>query len=104
MAKTTKKIFGVATTLHVCPETGIQSVTYHQTVVAKMNPLVGNIRLDSGGYRTTTTKKRINQALEHWGSQARVFQKDYMWYLDRGNGTTCEFADGMAVQHGFPRP
>lgn len=52
------------------------SVTYHQTRVAHYDRSEGVITLDTGGWFTATTKRRMNQALEHWGF-------GYMWVHGR---------------------
>ena len=52
------------------------------------------IVLNSGGYRTRTTKSRINEFLP---SNISVYQKDYTWYIIR-NGEKIEYADGMELQ------
>ena len=48
-------------------EAGEVCVRYHQTVVAKRDAH-GKITLQSGGWRTATTKTRMNQALRSWGT------------------------------------
>jgi hypothetical protein len=44
--------------------------------------------LNSGGYRTHTTKKRINQY-----SPVRIYQKNFEWFLADGT----EFEDNMVI-------
>jgi len=51
------------------------------------------IFLNSGGYNTVTTKRRINQFLP---CDIRVYQKNYKWYVDI-HGQIIEFFDGVAV-------
>ena len=56
------------------------------------------IVLRSGGYRTVTTKSRLNAVLAlakgHW----RIFQKDYGWFLYNANtGETINFSEGMKL-------
>lgn len=59
----------------------------------------GNIILDSGGWRTVTTKDRINRCLpEGWG----IYQDKGLWYLSRGfrgdsNEQVWIFQDRMAI-------
>ena len=48
----------------------------------------GLVKLNSGGWRTHTTKKRINQY-----SPVRIYQEKYQWYLADGT----EFEDNMVV-------
>lgn len=67
----------------------------------------GRIKLNSGGYRTVTTKARINEFIpSHWG----ISQAKNVWYLKEfllGGETirTFEFEDGIIIQpahHDFP--
>ena len=55
-------------------------VVYHNTPVVKFNG--DKIILDSGGYKTLTTKTRMNQAANQFGLGFFVFQKGYDWYVD----------------------
>ena len=63
------------------------SIRLHGTDVLRFYPN-GLVKLNSGGWRTTTTKQRINKY-----SPIGVFQKNFQWYLD--NGTP--FEDNMLV-------
>lgn len=97
----TKRVSGVATKiLHLRSEIdGVSrdgiGVQYHQTVVAAK---YGNIvRLNSGGWRTATTKLRMNQFANQYGLAYGVYQKDYNWYVSTKDGDV-EFYDGMEVQ------
>jgi len=73
---------------------GITRVTYHQTAVVSWGN--GNITLDSGGWMTPTTKKRMNQAADTFGLRFRVFQKAGGWFVDY-RGETVPFADNMQL-------
>ena len=76
---------------------------YHQTAVVVEAP-DGRLRLSSGGYRTSTTKERINRYLP---SGYSVRQEDFEWYLvswdpeadfsDRERSRE-PFTDGMIVE------
>lgn len=74
------------------------TVTYHKTVVFRRSFIAGGyaITLDSGGWRTKTTKKRMNQAAKEFGINFRVFSKNYDWYITLPNRKTVEFTDGMS--------
>lgn len=65
---------------------GTQIVTYWRN---------GAIVVNSGGYRSTTTKGRMNIVLpQRFG----IFQKDYNWFVQVGdfaNGFNVPFEDGM---------
>lgn len=70
-------------------------VKYHQTsvIVFLSN---GDIRLNSGGWRTTTTKSRINAALN--GTGWRVWQDGGEWFIGKvSENVKYTFSDGMEV-------
>jgi len=64
---------------------------YHQSAVVVKRGRT--IRLDSHGYRTSTTKERINR---HLPGGYRLYQEDYDWYLSTPDGDR-EFTDGMTI-------
>lgn len=69
------------------------ALRYHSTdVVTHFKD--GRIRLDSGGYSTRTTKRRINQGLPGW---IIVFQEDFNWYVQINNDQPIPFTDGMVI-------
>jgi len=58
---------------------GDLSVVFHSTeVVKKVN---GVITLRNGGWRTATTRTRMNQASNQFGLGYTVTQKDYDWFV-----------------------
>ena len=59
----------------------------------------GHTKLNSGGYRTTTTKQRMNQASDEFQLGFNVFQRDYGWFVNFF-GQVIPFTDGMI----FDRP
>jgi len=63
------------------------SVRLHGTAVVRFYPN-GLVKLNSGGWRTSTTKNRINKY-----SPVKVYQKKYEWYLQNG----AEFEDNILV-------
>lgn len=63
-------------------------VRYHATTIVTFYEN-GVTEITSGGYRTSSTKERLNRYLP---SGWRIFQKDYMWMLDTPVGTE-EFSD-----------
>jgi hypothetical protein len=64
------------------------SVVFHNTEVVRRT---GNtIRLDTGGFRSATTKTRMNQTANQYGLPFSVYQKQYNWFVDV-NGTTLKF-------------
>jgi len=57
------------------------------------------VKLSSCGYETVTTKSRLNAILEELIAGARVFQKNFDWYLSYNN-QTVDFWDGMILSQG----
>jgi hypothetical protein len=72
---------------------GSVAIELHGTKVVVIYPN-GLYKLNSGGYRTSTTKKRINQY-----SPVKVYQKNYTWYVNAGNEP--EFEDNMLVTNEY---
>lgn len=69
---------------------------YRTCIVAVNN---SGITLNSGGWRTPTTKVAINRALDQIPQTkgCQVFQKYGVWYLSKADGTKIEFKDGMTI-------
>ena len=63
------------------------SVSLHGTDVVRFYPN-GLVKLNSGGWRTHTTKQRINKY-----SPVKIFQKNFEWFLNDGT----PFEDNMLV-------
>ena len=63
---------------------------YHQSPIAIEKD--GKIRLDNCGYKTSSTKKRINKY-----SPFKVFQENFIWYINI-NGEKREFKNGMVIE------
>ena len=81
-------------------------VRLHNTNIFKMVEHESGrvITLDSGGWKTTTTKKRINEAFESIGLPFVLYQDKGEWYIQLGNiGPTVQFSDGMVLQSVFGR-
>lgn len=58
-------------------------VTYHDTIVIEFDD--NQIILNTGGYKTTTTKRRMNQASKQFSLGIEVFQRKREWYVTQGN-------------------
>ena len=70
-------------------------VTFHNTAVVQ----VVNDRyviLNSGGWLTPTTKRRMNQASEVYRLNYIVYQKGWIWYV-KTPSTTAEFVDNIII-------
>ena len=54
-------------------------VQYHDTNVVIYDG--HNVSLDSGGFKTATTKRRMNQASAQWNIGYHVYQRDFEWFV-----------------------
>ena len=84
-----------ATTIAYDYETDKQVLTFHSTQIVKWDS--GEILLNSGGWETATTKTRMNQCSYQYGLGYRVYQKDWIWYVDYGDNEAIPFQDGMIL-------
>ena len=57
------------------------------------------VKLNSFGYKTVTTKSRLNAILDEVKYGAKVFQKNWDWYLSYNN-QTVDFWDGVILTEG----
>lgn len=60
-------------------ETGMTRIIYHNTAVVSFDN--DKIVLNTGGYKTSTTKTRMNQAANQFRLGFSVIQKDFDWYV-----------------------
>jgi hypothetical protein len=89
------KITGRATNIQTT--NGNTVIRYHATDVVSFN--AKEIVLNSGGWRTATTKTRMNQAAGQFDLGYSVFQKDFDWFVDY-RGLVVGFEDNMRLQRG----
>ena len=73
-------------TIKIVYSDGTEAVRLHDTDIITYHPN-GDIVLDSGGWRTATTKERINRFAPVWLSQ-----NNHVWYVSPGNHV---FYDGI---------
>jgi len=59
---------------------GRTTVTYHETDVVTFDDLT--VKLDNGGWPTSTTKLRMNQASIELGLGFWVYQYKKQWFVD----------------------
>ena len=72
------------------------TVRYHDTdVVTFTNE---KVTLDSGGWRSPTTKVRMNQASNQFNLHFDVFQKDFDWFVSLPNCRIVPFKDDMVFE------
>ncbi len=86
------QVRGVAT--NVRTDNGDTVIRYHETDVVRFNE--HDITLNSGGWQTSTTKTRMNQASNQFGLGYQVYQKDYNWFVSFC-GEEIEYNDGLVL-------
>ena len=95
----TQIVRGVATTVSKAPHR--IGVTYHNTEVASVerasNGMVARVTLNNGGYKTNTTKLRMNQfAAQFCNYQYGVYQKKGEWFVAlKDSVTPISFGSGF---------
>ena len=79
--------------------TDCSTIVLHRTAIAVYDHKNQALKLNSGGYQTRTTKGRLNAILSELIAGARVFQRDFNWFLNYNN-VTHNFNDGMILSQG----
>lgn len=75
---------------------GSKTVTLHSTVVIQWWPADRKVRLYTGGWNTSTTRTRMNQALNEWQIPASVSMAKGVPSVRLTDGTTHQFSrDGL---------
>jgi hypothetical protein len=78
--------------------TNCSTVVLHRTAIAVWDHNNEAVKLNTGGWHSNTTKSRLNAILQELIAGARVFQKNFDWYLQTNN-QTVDFWDGMILTH-----
>ena len=91
-----QKVTGRSTSIRETPD-GKTAVRYHDTDVVVFDK--DSVVLDSGGWRTYTTKARMVQACNQFGLGFTVYQKDFEWFVIRYRDwlNPIPFVDGMIL-------
>ena len=76
--------------------TDCSQVRLHGHLIATVDHSTNAVKLDSCGYETVTTKSRLNAILEEVKYGAKVFQKNFVWFVGY-NKQTLMFWDGMIL-------
>tara|TARA_R100000306_G_C4264882_1_gene87160 strand:+ start:173 stop:514 length:342 start_codon:yes stop_codon:yes gene_type:complete len=79
-------------------------VRYCDTDVMTFDRSAGDITLDTGGWFTSTTKVRMNQASNTFDLGFRVYQKNKIWFVRKSNGEVIEFDGDKVTFKGHPVP
>lgn len=72
---------------------GVMIVTYHNTEVVRATD--DFVTLNSGGWRTVTTKARMNQAANQYGLGFQVLSRQGQWAVVLDSGAMLTFRDGI---------
>lgn len=86
---------GKVATNVIC-ENGITKVYYHNTCIVEFSN--NHVLLNTGGWNTVTTKRRMNQVSEWFNLGFTVYQKNFIWYVQI-NDRTIEFDDTTCLIH-----
>ena len=79
--------------------TNCSQVLLHGHQIATLDHHSNALKLSSCGWQTVTTKSRLNAILQELIAGARVFQRDFNWFLNYNN-VTHDFMDGMILSQG----
>lgn len=79
---------------------------YHETIVFSYNEKTGGVTLDTGGWWTSTTKRRMNTAFEFVHLPFKVYQKRGFWYVAGEGGIQVAQFEGhtLSFQVTTPHP
>ena len=70
-------------------------VRLHGNKIAQVDHEANVIWITDAGWQTTTTKSRLNALLSGVAGRGSVYQKNFIWYLERG-GDAVEMDRGDA--------
>ena len=76
--------------------TNCSSVYLHGHRIATLDHNTQAIKLDSCGYQTVTTKSRLNAILDEVKYGAKVYQKNWNWFVSFRQSKTS-FFDGIVL-------
>ena len=86
------KSFSKANTT-VAMDGDVAKVYLHGNLIATVG--CDALTLYDGGWQTNTTKSRLNALLEEFGPRcARVFQKNFQWFVQDVDGRDHDFFNG----------
>ena len=90
---------GSNTTVRCFKEKGVTTevnVLLHGNCIAWFDTASNDFNISSCGWETFTTKSRLNALLEEFRDGARIFQKNFEWFIS-DMGTVKPFVDGMKL-------
>ena len=87
---------GSNTSVSYNDSTSCSSIYLHGHHIATVDHNLKAVKLSSCGYETVTTKSRLNAILDEVKYGAKVFQKNFDWFVSY-NDETASFWDGMIL-------
>ena len=87
---------GSNTQVNYNSNTNCSSVYLHGHQIATLDHNTQAIKLDSCGYQTVTTKSRLNAILDEVKYGAKVYQKNWNWFVSFRQSKTS-FFDGIVL-------
>ena len=91
------KLSNYRTAIFMCD--GWQCVVYAETIIVRWND--DTILLNTGGWKSVTTKRKMNQASRQFNLGYAVYQKDYCWFLRVFERDAWERWDELATEYLF---
>ena len=79
--------------------TDCSQVYLHGNHIATVDHNTNAVKLSSCGWHSVTTKSRLNAILDEVKYGAKVFQRQFDWYLSYNN-QTVDFWDGVILTEG----
>lgn len=83
-------------TYRVSFDDGSVGVVFHRTLIIQTGRWDGTYILNSGGYRTSTTKQRLNALTP---AEVQIYQRNFDWFVSTRGGD-IPFSDGMHITTG----
>ena len=65
-------------------ESGVATVHLFGNLIARYAPDEGEVSISDAGWRSATTKSRLNAILETF-TGFNIFQRDFTWYITNGH-------------------
>lgn len=88
--------FGGGNTTVTTDSKGIKTRVYlHGNLVAEINHITKTAKLMSCGWKTYTTKSRLNRVLEALNLNCGICQRNRKWYVISNNKDLHDFYEGM---------
>ena len=75
----------------------VEVLLHGNSIASYYSDGAGVLELRHCGWTTPTTKSRLNAILQFVTGSARVFQKDYDWFVTLPSGETVPFIDEVLV-------